>query len=52
MYIHVYKIMYIHVYKIRIASWPAVHVCEGSLQVSRFSAILLYIFLGKIFSHY
>ena len=33
--------MYIHVYKIRIASWPAVHVCEGSLQVARLSAILL-----------
>ena len=38
-------------YKIRIASWSAVHVCEGSLQVARLSAILLYIFLGKIFSH-
>ena len=33
--------MYIHVYKIRIASWPAVHLCEGSLQVARLSAILL-----------
>ena len=31
--------------------WPAVHVCEGSLQVARLSAILLYIFLGKIFCH-
>ena len=39
------------VYKIRIASWPAVHVCEGSLQVARLSAILLDIFLGNIFSH-
>ena len=36
-----------YIYKIRIAtcSWPAVHVCEGSLQVARLSAILYNLFI-------
>ena len=51
MYIHVYKIRIATVKNSRtrraasgvgVNSWPAVHVCEGSLQVARLSAILLY----------
>ena len=39
-----------YVYKIRIASWPAVHLCEGSLQVARLSAILyIYIYIYIFF---
>ena len=39
LFVHLKKLLYRscvtvdYVYKIRIASWPAVHVCEGSLQV-------------------
>ena len=43
--VHMYMYMYVYIYKIRIASWPAVHVCEGSLApASRLSAII-YIFV-------